>query len=128
MEKQAQFVEELNTKYNTKGENIVLGKGMLDGNVVAEVDVKIPLKTINRHGLIAGATGTGKTKTIQVFVEQLSKAGVPSLVLDSKGIFPELQSQESKIPLSKKDTPKRDLVFNHKVFLSNSCLFPEEKE
>ncbi|MBS1570833.1 MAG: DUF853 family protein [Bacteroidetes bacterium] len=87
MEKQAQFVEELNTKYNTKGENIVLGKGMLDGNVVAEVDVKIPLKTINRHGLIAGATGTGKTKTIQVFVEQLSKAGVPSLVLDIKGDF-----------------------------------------
>jgi DNA helicase HerA-like ATPase len=87
MEKKSKFIEELNIKYSTKGENIVLGKGMLDGEVIREVDVTIPLKTINRHGLIAGATGTGKTKTIQVFVEQLSKAGVPSLVLDIKGDF-----------------------------------------
>jgi hypothetical protein len=87
MKNRTQFIEELSTKYTTKGECIVLGKGMLDGEVVQEVDVKIPLKTINRHGLIAGATGTGKTKTIQVFVEQLSKAGVPSLVLDIKGDF-----------------------------------------
>lgn len=87
MEKQVKFVDELSVKYSTKGESITLGKGMLDGEVVREVDVKIPLKTINRHGLIAGATGTGKTKTVQAFVEQLSKAGVPTLVLDIKGDF-----------------------------------------
>jgi DNA helicase HerA-like ATPase len=58
---------------------------MLDGEVITEVDVNIPLKTINRHGLIAGATGTGKTKTLQVFVEQLSHKGIPSLVMDIKG-------------------------------------------
>ncbi|WP_304343765.1 helicase HerA-like domain-containing protein [Chryseobacterium koreense] len=87
MADQAKFIQELSTRYTPKGEFITLGKGMLGGEVVTEVDVTIPLKTVNRHGLIAGATGTGKTKTLQVFVEQLSKAGVPSLVLDIKGDF-----------------------------------------
>jgi len=87
MADKAKFIQELTARYTPKGEYITLGKGMLDGEVVTEVDVTLPLKTINRHGLIAGATGTGKTKTIQAFVEQLSKAGVPSLVLDIKGDF-----------------------------------------
>ena len=85
MAEKAKFIEELNSRYQPKGDYIVLGKGMLDGEVVAEVDVTIPLKTVNRHGLIAGATGTGKTKTLQVFVEQLSHKGIPTLVMDIKG-------------------------------------------
>ncbi|QDP85119.1 DUF853 family protein [Chryseobacterium sp. SNU WT5] len=87
MADKAKFIEELTPRYTPKGEFITLGKGMLDGEVVPELDVTIPLKTINRHGLIAGATGTGKTKTVQVFAEQLSHAGIPSLVLDIKGDF-----------------------------------------
>lgn len=85
MANKSKFIEELNSRYQPKGEYIVLGKGMLDGEVITEVDVTVPLKTVNRHGLIAGATGTGKTKTLQVFVEQLSHKGIPTLVMDIKG-------------------------------------------
>ena len=45
----------------------------------------MPLKTLNRHGLIAGATGTGKTKTLQIIAEQLSAQGIPSMLMDIKG-------------------------------------------
>ena len=58
---------------------------MLDGEAVTDALVKIPLKTLNRHGLIAGATGTGKTKTLQVLAENLSEKGVPVLLMDMKG-------------------------------------------
>ena len=87
MADKAKFIEELSARYSPKGDFIILGKGMLDGEVIPEVNVTLPLKTINRHGLIAGATGTGKTKTLQAFAEQLSHKGIPSLVLDIKGDY-----------------------------------------
>lgn len=58
---------------------------MIDGNPVSECFVRIPLATLNRHGLIAGATGTGKTKTLQVLAELLSQNGIPSMLMDIKG-------------------------------------------
>jgi DNA helicase HerA-like ATPase len=71
--------------YATEGESLELGLGVHEGAVVSEARVRMPLATVNRHGLIAGATGTGKTKTMQVIAEQLSDAGVPVLVCDVKG-------------------------------------------
>ncbi len=58
---------------------------MLDGQVVPGADVLIPMKTLNRHGLVAGATGTGKTKTLQVMAEALSDASIPVVMMDIKG-------------------------------------------
>jgi DNA helicase HerA-like ATPase len=81
------FIATINKGYETKGNAIVLGSAFVDGTVYAEAKIKIPLKTLNRHGLIAGATGTGKTKTIQVLSEQLSSLGIPVLMMDVKGDF-----------------------------------------
>ncbi|MWW26439.1 helicase HerA-like domain-containing protein [Algibacter lectus] len=69
----------------TKGDFIAVGSAMLDGETVTGAHVKIPLKTMNRHGLIAGATGTGKTKSLQVLAENLSDKGIPVLLMDIKG-------------------------------------------
>ncbi len=79
------FASVISEGYTTKGDFIVIGGGMVDGNAVPGVHVKIPLKTLNRHGLIAGATGTGKTKTLQGIGEALSLKGIPCLMMDIKG-------------------------------------------
>lgn len=82
---QQEFFDFINEGYTTKGEAITLGAAMLDGQTVRNALVKIPLKTMNRHGLIAGATGTGKTKTLQILAENLSDKGIPVLLMDMKG-------------------------------------------
>jgi DNA helicase HerA-like ATPase len=80
-----EFVEHISQAYNPKGDYIHLGAAMLNGETFADAAVKIPLKTMNRHGLIAGATGTGKSKTLQILAENLSQKGVPVLLMDVKG-------------------------------------------
>jgi uncharacterized protein len=85
MAKKEQFLPQITEGYQFKGDSIVLGGAMLDGQVVGGCHVGIPLKTMNRHGLIAGATGSGKTKTLQVLAEQLSQKGTPVLLMDIKG-------------------------------------------
>jgi DNA helicase HerA-like ATPase len=79
------FLKHMSDGYFCKGDYIALGSAILDGETIPGAQVRIPLKTMNRHGLIAGATGTGKTKTLQVFAEQLSEKGVPVLLMDVKG-------------------------------------------
>ena len=71
--------------YTVSGKYITLGGAMYEGKAIANLFVNIPLKNLNRHGLIAGATGTGKTKTLQALTENLSKEGVPTLLMDLKG-------------------------------------------
>ena len=82
-----EFTTKINEGYISKGDSIILGGAILNGEPLADALVRIPLKTLNRHGLIAGATGTGKTKTIQVLSEQLSLKGIPVLMMDIKAIL-----------------------------------------
>ena len=79
------FIDTIQKAYTSKGDSIFLGAAMLNGEVMKEAAIRLPLKTMNRHGLIAGATGTGKTKTLQMITEALSNASVPCLVMDIKG-------------------------------------------
>ena len=58
---------------------------MLDAETLTDTHIRIPLAMLNRHGLVAGATGTGKTKTLQLLAEQLSAHGVPVFAADVKG-------------------------------------------
>ncbi|MEZ4971100.1 MAG: helicase HerA-like domain-containing protein [Flavobacteriaceae bacterium] len=85
MDIQDKFFEHIQEGYTTKGDFITMGSAMLNGGTITNAHVKIPLKTLNRHGLIAGATGTGKTKTLQVIAENLSDKGIPVLLMDLKG-------------------------------------------
>jgi DNA helicase HerA-like ATPase len=85
MASQESFLQSIKDGYTFKGEAMKMGRAMLDGQVIEGADVYLPLKTMNRHGLIAGATGTGKTKTLQAISEGLSDASVPVLLLDIKG-------------------------------------------
>lgn len=79
------FITSIEAGYKTKGDYITMGSAMLEGETLTNALVKIPLKTLNRHGLIAGATGTGKTKTLQILAENLSDKGIPVLLMDLKG-------------------------------------------
>lgn len=79
------FTQAIKEGYTFKGESFRIGAAMLNGEVVPGADIALPLKTMNRHGLIAGATGTGKTKTLQLIAEGLSDASVPVLLMDIKG-------------------------------------------
>lgn len=81
----AKFIEKIKASYAPTGSYIYLGAGILDGQVYADAEVNLSLKMMNRHGLVAGATGTGKTRTLQLLAEQLSDAGVPVFMLDVKG-------------------------------------------
>src|SRR5207253_600013 len=79
------FVEAMRAGYDLKEPSLVIGSPLLKDELLPDVRVQVALSMLNRHGLIAGATGTGKTKTLQLLAGQLSDAGVPVFVADIKG-------------------------------------------
>lgn len=105
------------TESNTfKGDAITIGAAMLDGETITGAHVKIPLKTMNRHGLIAGATGTGKTKSLQVLAENLSEKGIPVLLMDIKGDLSGLAQPSPGHPKIDERHEKIGLPFEAKSF------------
>jgi DNA helicase HerA-like ATPase len=85
MSKTEDFQAAITAGNTFKGQSILLGGALMEGEVPPGCQVRVPLRTMNRHGLICGATGSGKTKTLQVLAEQLSLQGVPVLMMDVKG-------------------------------------------
>ncbi|HWA34407.1 MAG TPA: helicase HerA-like domain-containing protein, partial [Cyclobacteriaceae bacterium] len=75
----------MNASYSTAGATIYLGAGVLEGQIIPDAKINVPLRMMNRHGLVTGATGSGKTRTLQLMAEQLSAAGVPVFMPDMKG-------------------------------------------
>lgn len=71
--------------YAFSGPALDLGALLWDGQCLPDAQIRVPLSVLNRHGLVAGATGTGKTKTLQLIAEQLSAQGVPVFLADVKG-------------------------------------------
>lgn len=109
------FKTAITSGYACKGGSINLGGAIFDG-VPQNINVTIPLKTLNRHGLIAGATGTGKTKTIQVLSEQLSQNGIPVLMMDIKGDFSGIAEAGEEKPFITERHAKINLPFSPKAF------------
>src|SRR5689334_23515755 len=79
------FRDAISAGYGFTEPTLIIGSAMLGDELFNDVRVAVPMSTLNRHGLVAGATGTGKTKTLQLLAGQLSKAGVPVFVADIKG-------------------------------------------
>jgi DNA double-strand break repair helicase HerA and related ATPase len=79
------FRDAITAGYMFNEPTLIVGSAMHDGELFNDVRVQIPMSILNRHGLVAGATGTGKTKTLQLLAGQLSKAGVPVFAADIKG-------------------------------------------
>ncbi len=116
MSTSSDFSNYINEGYASKGESIVLGGAILNREAVADTFVKVPLKTLNRHGLIAGATGTGKTKTIQVLSEQLSSFGIPVLMMDIKGDFSGIAKEGEEKPFITERHTKINIPYHTAAF------------
>src|SRR6267154_2024636 len=79
------FVAAVNASYNFSGPSIYLGAGVYENEILANAKVNLSLRMMNRHGLVTGATGSGKTRTLQLIAEQLSAVGVSVFMPDMKG-------------------------------------------
>ncbi len=126
MSNKENFIVQINNGYTSKGAAITLGAALLEGEAFPEALIKIPLKTMNRHGLIAGATGTGKTKTIQVLSEQLAQNGIPVLMMDIKGDFSGIaKSGEEKSFITDRHS-KMNIPFAPRAFSTELLTLSEQ--
>tara|TARA_R110002072_G_scaffold41085_5_gene115824 strand:- start:6711 stop:8264 length:1554 start_codon:yes stop_codon:yes gene_type:complete len=127
MSKKDQFFDHIQAGYTTKGDFITMGAAMLEGETITNAHIKIPLKTLNRHGLIAGATGTGKSKTLQVLSENLSDKGIPVLLMDIKGDLSGIAQPGEEKPFITDRHQKIGLDYKTKKFPVELLTLSEEK-
>lgn len=127
MSTKEKFIKDLQEGYTFKGGSMVLGAALLNGEVVSEAQVKIPFKTLNRHGLVAGATGTGKTKTLQMLAESLSESGIPVLMMDIKGDLSGIAAEGTSNPAIEERHKKINYPFLSKKFPVELLSISKEK-
>jgi DNA helicase HerA-like ATPase len=122
-----EFKKHITSGYTCKGDSIILGTAILNKNAVPETHIKIPLRAMNRHGLIAGATGTGKTKTLQVIAEALSEKSVPVLLMDVKGDLSGIAQPGKNHPKIEERQAKIGIPYNPHGFPVELLSLSEEK-
>ncbi|MEO6734149.1 MAG: helicase HerA-like domain-containing protein [Ferruginibacter sp.] len=127
MAKKEDFIEAIKAGYTFKGESVKIGSAVLDGEVVADAGIYLPLKTMNRHGLIAGATGTGKTKTLQMISEFLSDASVPVMLMDIKGDLSGIAAMGSANDKIKERYQKLNMEYKPSQFTAELMTLSEQK-
>ena len=116
MDNNSTFSNTILEGYSFKGGYITIGGAQFQNKTIPDHFINIPLKTLNRHGLIAGATGTGKTKTIQVLSEQLSLKGIPVLMMDIKGDFSGIAKEGSRSEFITNRHQSMNLPYTPKAF------------
>ena len=121
------FITSIKEGYAFKGDSLVLGTAIYNKEAQHNLLVKVPLSTINRHGLIAGATGTGKTKTVQVFAEALSEKSIPVLLMDIKGDLSGIAAEGATNPKIEERHSKIGLPFAAKKFPVEFFTLSDEK-
>ena len=127
MSSKENFIQEIQSGYTFKGDSLVLGTAIFNTEPQHNLLIKIPLSTINRHGLIAGATGTGKTKTVQIFAEALSEKSIPVLLMDIKGDLSGLATAGSSNPKIEDRHAKIGLPYQPTSFPVEFLTLSDEK-
>ncbi len=121
------FISDLTEGYTFKGDSLILGTAIYNNEPQQNLHIKIPLSTINRHGLIAGATGTGKTKTVQIFAEALSEKSIPVLLMDIKGDLSGIAEEGTLNPKIEERHSKIGIKYQPKSFPVEFLTLSEEK-
>lgn len=121
------FIQHINDGYTFKGDSLIMGTAIYQSSAVENTLIKIPLKTLNRHGLIAGATGTGKTKTVQLFAENLSDKSIPVLLMDVKGDLSGLAAEGKTHPKIEERQQKIGFPFSPKKYPVELLSLSDEK-
>lgn len=127
MSTKEKFIESIQQGYSFKSDSILFGTAIFNGEAIPNLHIKMPLTSINRHGLIAGATGTGKTKTVQIFAEALSDKSIPVLVMDIKGDLSGIAAEGTPNPKIEERHQKIGIPFQPKKFPVEFLTISEER-